>query len=181
MRTAGARKNTKGPIAQKNITMADKPKRRKKSKPLNMPKRDHKKHRAKKGKTALKEIKHFQKRHDLLVRKLPFQRLVREIAQDFKADLRFQSGAILALQVTILVGFISSNGQWFPYRICVPHPIARNLHAGSCRGVPYSTHGRCKFGLSPSTQDNNHPSRLSVGPKTSEMIFSTLPTYLFKR
>ena len=33
-----------------------------------------------------------------LIRKLPFQRLVREIAQDFKTDLRFQSSAILALQ-----------------------------------------------------------------------------------
>ncbi|KAK5425307.1 histone H3.1, partial [Exophiala xenobiotica] len=35
---------------------------------------------------------------DLLIRKLPFQRLVREIAQDFKSDLRFQSSAIGALQ-----------------------------------------------------------------------------------
>jgi histone H3 len=34
----------------------------------------------------------------LLIRKLPFQRLVREIAQDFKTDLRFQSSAVLALQ-----------------------------------------------------------------------------------
>jgi hypothetical protein len=33
-----------------------------------------------------------------LIRKLPFQRLVREIAQDFKTDLRFQSAAIGALQ-----------------------------------------------------------------------------------
>jgi histone H3 len=29
----------------------------------------------------------------LLIRKLPFQRLVRKIAQDFKTDLRFQSEA----------------------------------------------------------------------------------------
>lgn len=34
----------------------------------------------------------------LLVRKLPFQRLVREIASDFKNDLRFSASAILALQ-----------------------------------------------------------------------------------
>jgi histone H3 len=33
-----------------------------------------------------------------LLRKLPFQRLVREIAQNYKNDLRFQSTAILALQ-----------------------------------------------------------------------------------
>ena len=40
----------------------------------------------------------FQKSTELLIRKLPFQRLVREIAQDFKTDLRFQSHAVLALQ-----------------------------------------------------------------------------------
>merc|ERR1712032_43140 len=39
-----------------------------------------------------------QKSTELLIRKLPFQRLVREIAQDFKSDLRFQSSALLALQ-----------------------------------------------------------------------------------
>ncbi|XP_045565933.1 histone H3.3-like [Salmo salar] len=35
---------------------------------------------------------------ELLIRKLPFQHLVREIAQDFKTDLRFQSSAVMALQ-----------------------------------------------------------------------------------
>ena len=47
---------------------------------------------------ALREIRHYQKSSALLIRKLPFQRLVREIAQDFKTDLRFQSMAILCLQ-----------------------------------------------------------------------------------
>ena len=50
------------------------------------------------GTVALREIRRYQKSTDLLIRKLPFQRLVREIAQDFKNDLRFQSTAILALQ-----------------------------------------------------------------------------------
>ncbi|KAH0867454.1 hypothetical protein HID58_074476, partial [Brassica napus] len=44
------------------------------------------------------EIRKYQKSTELLIRKLPFQRLVREIAQDFKTDLRFQSHAVLALQ-----------------------------------------------------------------------------------
>ncbi|CAH3186317.1 unnamed protein product [Porites lobata] len=44
------------------------------------------------------EIRRYQKSTELLIRKLPFQRLVREIAQDFKTDLRFQSSAVLALQ-----------------------------------------------------------------------------------
>ena len=47
---------------------------------------------------ALREIRKYQKFTELLIRKLPFQRLVREIAQDFKTDLRFQSSAVLALQ-----------------------------------------------------------------------------------
>ena len=47
---------------------------------------------------ALREIRKYQKSTELLIRKLPFQRLVREIAQDFKSDLRFQGTAILALQ-----------------------------------------------------------------------------------
>jgi histone H3 len=50
------------------------------------------------GTVALREIRRYQKSTELLIRKLPFQRLVREIAQDFKADLRFQSSAIGALQ-----------------------------------------------------------------------------------
>jgi histone H3 len=55
-------------------------------------------HRYRPGTVALREIRKYQKNTDLLLRKLPFQRLVREIAQDFKNDLRFQSTAILALQ-----------------------------------------------------------------------------------
>ena len=47
---------------------------------------------------ALREIRRYQKSTELLIRKLPFARLVREIAQDFKTDLRFQQEAIAALQ-----------------------------------------------------------------------------------
>ena len=50
------------------------------------------------GTLALLEIRQYQKSTHCLMRKLPFQRLVREIAQDFKMDLRFQSSAIMALQ-----------------------------------------------------------------------------------
>merc|ERR1712093_827985 len=50
------------------------------------------------GTVALREIRKYQKSTELLMRKLPFQRLVREIALDFKMDLRFQSTAVVALQ-----------------------------------------------------------------------------------
>ena len=55
-------------------------------------------HRYRPGTVALREIRRYQKSTELLIRKLPFQRLVREIAQDFKTDLRFQSSAVVALQ-----------------------------------------------------------------------------------
>lgn len=55
-------------------------------------------HKYRPGTVALREIRKYQKSTELLIRKLPFQRLVREIAQEFRHDLRFQSAAIAALQ-----------------------------------------------------------------------------------
>jgi histone H3 len=55
-------------------------------------------HRYRPGTVALREIRKYQKSTELLIRKLPFQRLVREITQDFKTDLRYQGSAVLALQ-----------------------------------------------------------------------------------
>ena len=57
-----------------------------------------KKRRFRPGTVALREIRRYQRSTDLLLRKLPFQRLVREIATDFKHDLKFQKTAIIALQ-----------------------------------------------------------------------------------
>ena len=62
----------------------------------------------------------YQKSTELLIRKLPFQRLVREIAQDFKTDLRFQSSAVMALQEAseaYLVGLFEDTN------LCVSIPI----------------------------------------------------------
>ncbi|EMR10456.1 histone H3-like centromeric protein cnp1 [Pneumocystis murina B123] len=56
------------------------------------------------GTVALKEIRKYQKSTDLLIRKLPFARVVRDIATDYVASfstdfgLRWQSTAILCLQ-----------------------------------------------------------------------------------
>ena len=54
-------------------------------------------HRYRPGTVALREIRRYQKSTELLCRKLPVDRLIREIAQDFKTDLRFQASAIGAL------------------------------------------------------------------------------------
>lgn len=74
-------------LASKNIVMGKKPKRPRKTKP---------------GMKALRQIREYQKSCDLLLRKLPFQRLVREMTNDLTAGnepYRFQLGALLALQV----------------------------------------------------------------------------------
>ena len=55
-------------------------------------------HRYRPGTVALREIRRYQKSTDLLIRKLPFQRLVRKIAGNVsRLNMRFQSTAILAL------------------------------------------------------------------------------------
>lgn len=60
--------------------------------------KERKPHRFRPGTVALREIRRYQKSGELLLRKLPFQRVVREIAGQFKSELRFQEAAIMALQ-----------------------------------------------------------------------------------
>lgn len=69
-------------------------------------------HRYKPGSVALREIRRYQKSTEVLIRRLPFQRLVREIAQDVRTDLRFQATALMALQEAAeahLVGLFEST------------------------------------------------------------------------
>ena len=64
------------------------------------------------GTVALREIRRYQRSSELLIRRMPFQRLVREIAQTHNPHLRFQSGAILALQESAeayLVGLLEDS------------------------------------------------------------------------
>ena len=51
------------------------------------------------GTVALRDIRRYQKSTDLLIRRVPFQRLVKEIAQDCGKDYRFQGSAMEAMQV----------------------------------------------------------------------------------
>jgi histone H3 len=65
--------------------------------------RIQRRHRYRPGTAALKQIRKYQKSTDLLLRKLPFQRLVREISDEYTPiangkQYRWQSTAILALQ-----------------------------------------------------------------------------------
>jgi len=58
------------------------------------------KHRYRPGTVALREIRKYQKTTDLLIRKMPFARLVREVCGNIRIgrDVRWQSQAIMALQ-----------------------------------------------------------------------------------
>jgi histone H3 len=62
-----------------------------------------KKHRFKPGTVALREIRKYQRTGDLLIRKLPFRRLVKEIIQDTRPseELRCAESAVLALQEAV--------------------------------------------------------------------------------
>uniref|UniRef100_A0A8B9GZF7 Histone H3 n=1 Tax=Astyanax mexicanus TaxID=7994 RepID=A0A8B9GZF7_ASTMX len=80
-------------------------------------------HRYRPGTVALREIRRYQKSTELLIRKLPFQRLVREIAQDFKTDLRFQSAAIGALQVGPFFYQAHNMADNMPWLILKPFPV----------------------------------------------------------
>jgi len=87
-----ARKSTVGKAPKK--TLATKVARKMpRAAAVKKPKRRHRP-----GKVALREIRNYQKGTDLLIRKLPFQRLVKEVMQGFKVNYRMQSAAILALQ-----------------------------------------------------------------------------------
>lgn len=79
-----AARRTPGKQAEKNVTatIAKVPQRR----------------RFRPGTVALREIRRYQKTTDLLIPRAPFQRVVRELANDHRDDVRFQSAAIAALQ-----------------------------------------------------------------------------------
>jgi histone H3 len=79
-------------------------------------------HRYRPGTVALREIRKYQKSTELLIPRLPFQRLVREIAKDINTDLRFQSTALLALQVRniLLRGLQRATCAMNVKRTCAP-------------------------------------------------------------
>lgn len=76
--------------------------RRKSSEPQRRANQGARPHRYRPGTRALQEIRKYQRNTSLLIRKLPFARLVREIANDHFArpgmEFRWQGSAIEALQ-----------------------------------------------------------------------------------
>ena len=143
-------------------------------------------HRYRPGTVALREIRRYQKSTELLIRKLPFQRLVREIAQDFKTDLRFQSSAIVALQeasesylvglfedtnlcaihakrVTMCVPLTNSHGTTRPILLTVPAPPFQTLAA-----CPRTSSWRAGFAANAREQRRRALRARGTGPRSAE-------------
>ncbi|KAK0523237.1 histone H3.1 [Tilletia horrida] len=112
-------------------------------------------HRYKPGTVALREIRKYQNSTQPLIRRMPFQRLVREISQNIWHDIRFQSSAIGALQEATeayMVDFFKDVND------CANHArrvtiqlkdlqLARRIRGETCRehpewDIPY-TNPRC--------------------------------------
>ena len=91
------------------------------------------------GMQALKEIQKYQKGVDLLIRRVPFQSLVKEIVQKQRERLKLQSSAVLALQEAgeaFLVGLLEQanicaiHAKWetiMPKDIQLAHRIRRDF------------------------------------------------------
>ena len=142
-------------------------------------------HRYRPGTVALREIRRYQKSTELLIRKLPFQRLVREIAQDFKTDLRFQSSAVMALQEAseaYLVGLFEDTellcaihakrvtimpkdipvGSQNPWRACLDAAVA----AGDRRRERNETRSSCSVSSSSPIPNHHHHQKALFRAKT---------------
>lgn len=93
-----ARKSTGGKAPSKHLATKAARERNKKRGGVKKP------HRYRPGTVALREIRRYQKSTDLLIRKLPYQRLVRELMQQFEKEnnksepYRIQGSSVLALQ-----------------------------------------------------------------------------------
>ena len=92
------RKPIQGRTPKKIINKASKKTRAEIKAKLEKQKELRKMNRDKQSVHALREIRKYQKSVKLLIPLRPFSRLVREITQECKYGLRFQSNALLALQ-----------------------------------------------------------------------------------
>ena len=88
------------------------------------------------GTVSLREICRYQRSTELLIRRLPFQRLVKEISQDFMPRIQFASGAILALQEAAeayLIGLFKDTNLCAIHAKCITImskdiQLARHIH-----------------------------------------------------
>lgn len=101
----GTAPNSTNPPAQRkpnpdaDVTIPTSSSRPKKNVPRRILPTKRKSTKPKQGETALQDIQHYQTSTELLFPKTSFSRLVREVGQDYKTDVRFSSLALQAIQV----------------------------------------------------------------------------------
>ena len=71
-------------------------------------------HRYGPGTQALMKIRKYQKSVEFLIKKLPFQRLVQEVAQGISLDLRFTADTIFCITRSHQSLFGKPHGRWEP-------------------------------------------------------------------
>ena len=116
-------------------------------------------HRYRPGTVALREIRRYQKSTELPIRKLPFQRLVREIAQDFKTDLRFQSTAIMTCRKPVRATWSACSKTPTCAR-SMPSELQSCLRTSNSRDK--SVVNELKFVLTAETKNNSNPAFLKA-------------------
>lgn len=114
------------------------------------------------GTVALREIRRYQKSFELLLRKLPFQRLVREISRDFKDDFRWTGDALTALQVSFWPVPSLPSKTMSMFDVC--HQVKSCLlsHSGSRWIVLGGSLWRHKLVCHPYQESDDFPKRHSV-------------------
>lgn len=75
-------------------------------------------HRFRPGTVALREIRRYQKSTEMLIRRSAFQRVVREIAQDYKTDLRFEKFGIEVRPPLSPCSVAVSSPAKLPFHVC---------------------------------------------------------------
>jgi histone H3 len=138
-----ARKSSGGKVPRKQIATNDKNAMMPPTGGIKKP------HRYRPGTVALREIRRYQKSTELMIKKLPFQRLVKEIATNFRSDLRFQSSSIIALQEAseaYLVGLFEDTNLCAIHakRITMYVCFLKFLPCAPCSDVPCSSLAACQ-------------------------------------
>lgn len=93
--------------------------------------------RSRPGELALREIRRFQSSTELLVPRTSFQRVVKEIAQSFAPDIKFQSTAIISLHFAAEAYLVRNKLSQDLHVSCIMiqcHVDVEPLHHGSRTG-----------------------------------------------
>jgi histone H3 len=136
-------------------------------------------HRYRPGTVALRKIREYQKSTDRLIPHAAFNRLIREIAHDFKTDLRWQADGVIALHEaaeTFLTKMLDETGKLALHSgretiqdrdlqfICAVHNDTLNQHKIRLTGRLAKKMGGKEFSMPLSTPTKKEPAAATPKP-----------------